>query len=102
MERTMSVEDKIRRAEEIYVRRKEGTMPKTTTVSINNDNKKELKLLKKMVIQIIISLLIYGVIYIIQNNNYIFSQEFLNCYQRTISSCLDGSLLDHKYSKKNC
>ena len=63
MERTMSVEDKIRRAEEIYVRRKEGTMPKTTTVSINNDNKKELKLLKKMVIQIIISLLIYGVIY---------------------------------------
>ena len=50
MERTMSVEDKIRRAEEIYVRRKEGTMPKTTTVSINNDNKKELKLLKKMII----------------------------------------------------
>lgn len=78
----MSVEDKIRRAEEIYVRRKEGTMPKTTTVSINNDNKKELKLLKKMVIQIIISLLIYGVIYIIQNNNYIFSQEFLNKYKK--------------------
>ena len=81
----MSVEDKIRRAEEIYVRRKEGTMPKTTTVSINNDNKKELKLLKKMVIQIIISLLIYGVIYIIQNNNYIFSQEFLNKVQEVLS-----------------
>lgn len=81
----MSVEDKIRRAEEIYVRRKEGTMPKITTVSINNDNKKELKLLKKMVIQIIISLLIYGVIYIIQNNNYIFSQEFLNKVQEVLS-----------------
>ena len=81
----MSVEDKIRRAEEIYVRRKECTMPKTTTVSINNDNKKELKLLKKMVIQIIISLLIYGVIYIIQNNNYIFSQEFLNKVQEVLS-----------------
>lgn len=81
----MSVEDKIRRAEEIYVRRKEDTMPKTTTVSINNDNKKELKLLKKMVIQIIISLLIYGVIYIIQNNNYIFSQEFLNKVQEVLS-----------------
>ena len=60
-------------------------MPKTTTVSINNDNKKELKLLKKMVIQIIISLLIYGVIYIIQNNNYIFSQEFLNKVQEVLS-----------------
>ena len=60
-------------------------MPKTTTVSINNDNKKELKLLKKMVIQIIISLLIYGVIYIVQNNNYIFSQEFLNKIQEVLS-----------------
>ena len=73
----MSVEDKIRRAEEIYVRRKEGTMPRTTTVSINNDNKKELKLLKKMIIQIAISLVIYLIIYVIQNNNYIFSEEFL-------------------------
>ena len=38
-----------------------------------------------MVIQIIISLLIYGVIYIIQNNNYIFSQEFLNKVQEVLS-----------------
>ena len=81
----MSVEDKIRRAEEIYARRKECTMPRTTTVSINNDNKKELKLLKKMIIQIVISLLIYGVIYIVQNNNYIFSQEFLNKVQEVLS-----------------
>ena len=81
----MSVEDKIRRAEEIYARRKEGTIPRTTTVSINNDNKKELKLLKKMIIQIVISLLIYGVIYIVQNNNYIFSQEFLNKVQEVLS-----------------
>ena len=78
MERTMSVEDKIKRAEEIYAKRQEGTQRKTETVSLNNDdNKKDIKLLKKMVIQIILSLLIYGIIYIIQNNNYIFSEEFL-------------------------
>lgn len=78
MERTMSVEDKIRRAEEIYAKRQEGTQRKTATVSLNNDDsKKDIKLLKKMVIQIILSLLIYGIIYIIQNNNYIFSEEFL-------------------------
>ena len=78
MERTMSVEDKIKRAEEIYAKRQEGTQRKTATVSLNNDdNKKDIKLLKKMVIQIILSLLIYGIIYIIQNNNYIFSEEFL-------------------------
>ena len=70
MERTMSVEDKIKRAEEIYAKRQEGIQRKTATVSLNNDdNKKD--------IQIILSLLIYGIIYIIQNNNYIFSEEFL-------------------------
>lgn len=78
MEKTMSVEEKIRRAEEIYARRKEGTQRKTATVTVNNENKKDIKLLKKMIIQIVVSLLIYLIIYIIQNNNYIFSEEFLN------------------------
>lgn len=77
MERTMSVEEKIRRAEEIYTRRQEGTQRKTATVTVNNENKKDIKLLKKMIIQIVVSLLIYFAIYIIQNNNYIFSEEFL-------------------------
>lgn len=77
MERTMSVEEKIRRAEEIYARRQEGTQRRTATVTVNNENKKDIKLLKKMIIQIVVSLLIYLVIYIIQNNNYIFSEEFL-------------------------
>ena len=77
MERTISVEDKIRRAEEIYARRQGETQRKTTTVSINNNNRKDIKLLRKMLIQIGLSLLIYAVIYIIQNNNYIFSEDFL-------------------------
>lgn len=77
MERTMSVEDKIKRAEEIYARRQAGTQRRTTTVPINNNNKKDVKLLKKMIIQIAISLVIYLIIYVIQNNNYIFSEEFL-------------------------
>lgn len=77
MERTMTVEEKIRRAEEIYARRQEGTQRKTTKVTVNNENKKDIKLLKKMIIQIAISLSIYLVVYIIQNNNYIFSEDFL-------------------------
>ena len=77
MERTMSVEDKIKRAEEIYARRQAGIQRKTTTVPINNNNKKDIKLIKKMIIQIVVSLLIYLSIYIIQNNNYIFSEDFL-------------------------
>ena len=77
MERTISVEEKIRRAEEIYARRQEGTQKRTATVTVNNENKKDIKLLKKMMIQIVVSLLIYLSIYIIQNNNYIFSEDFL-------------------------
>lgn len=78
MERIMSVEEKIRRAEEIYARRQEGGQRKTTTVRINREeNKKDIRLLRKMIIQIIISLSIYLVVYTIQNSNYIFSEDFI-------------------------
>ena len=85
MERTISVEEKIRRAEEIYAKRQEGTQKRTATVTVNNENKKDIKLLKKMIIQIILSLLIYGIIYIIQNNNYIFSEDFLKKVNEILS-----------------
>ena len=47
MEKTMSVEEKIRRAEEIYARRQEGTQRRTATVTVNTENKKDIKLLDK-------------------------------------------------------
>lgn len=78
MERVMSIEEKIKRAEEIYARRQGNNQRRTTTVSINrNENKKDIKLFKKMIIQILISLAIYLVMYIIQNSNYIFSEDFI-------------------------
>ena len=75
MEKTMSVEDKIRRAEEIYYRRKNQQIPERETIKKANP-KKNIKLFKKMFKQIIICLLIYSVSYIIINNNYIFSKDF--------------------------
>lgn len=85
MERTMTVEEKIRRAEEIYARRQAGNTKKTATVNVNSDTKKDLKLLKKMIMQILISLFIYFSIYIIQNNNYIFSENFINKAKEILS-----------------
>ncbi len=86
MEKTMSVEEKIRRAEEIYAKRQEGKGLNTTRVGIyRNEKKKDIKLLKKMFKQIIVCLLIYLVIYIIQNGNYIFSEDFLNKVNEIIS-----------------
>lgn len=78
MERTLSVEEKIRRAEEIYARRHEENYRPTATVTIGKDNKKDIKLLKKLITQIIICVLIYLVIYTIQNSQFIFSQDFIN------------------------
>lgn len=72
----MSVEEKIRRAEEIYQRRKQGEARPVAKVTVNN--KKDIKLLKKMIIQILICVLIYLIIYTIQNNEYVFSEDFIN------------------------
>lgn len=77
MERVMSVEERIRRAEEIYEKRKQGENRPITKVTVNSQ-KKDIKLLKKMIIQILICLVIYGVIYAIYNNKYVFSDDFIN------------------------
>ena len=58
LERTISVEEKIRRAEEIYNRRKENEN-KNTTARVNLEKKKNTSALKKMRNQIIICILIY-------------------------------------------
>ena len=83
MERTMSVEEKIRRAGEIYERRKQGNRKPIATVSVRE--KKDIKLLKKMIIQILVCVAIYSFIYIIQNSNYVFSEEFLKKVNELLS-----------------
>ena len=86
MEKTMSMEEKIRRAEEIYMRRKgqniELSRDKNNQI---NTQKKDIKLLKKMIIQIIVCILIYGIIYIIQNSQTIFSEQFINKTKEILS-----------------
>lgn len=75
MERVMTVEEKIRRAEEIYQRRRQGEERPVAKVTVND--KKDIKLLKKMVIQMLICIAIYLSIYAIQNNQYVFSEDFI-------------------------
>ena len=85
MERTISVEEKIRRAEEIYERRKQGIDKPIETINISKNNKKDIRLLRKMIIQILVSALIYCVIYIIQSNRYVFSEDFTNKINEILS-----------------
>lgn len=90
MERTMSVEDKIRRAEEIYNRRRENEYRTTNTrVRVDNNrnssNKNVNLRLKKMIIQIIVCMIIYLIFYYIINNNYVLSEDFRNKCEEILS-----------------
>ena len=86
MERTMSMEDKIRRAEEIYYRRRGQSVSNNTEyVRENKKEKKDVKLFKKMITQIIVCLAIYSGFYLIVNNNYIFSEDFTNKAREILS-----------------
>ena len=97
MERVMSVEEKIRRAEEIYERRKQGEVRSVAKVTVND--KKDIKLLKKMIIQVLVCIAIYLLIYMIQNNEYIFSNDFIHRANEILSQ--DTNFLELYESIKN-
>ena len=86
MERSMSVEEKIKRAEEIYARRHEQNSKHFATVNVNE--KKNIKLFRKMIIQIITSLCIYFIIININSGKYVFSEDFINKTREILSTDL--------------
>ncbi len=88
MERTMTVEERIRRAEEIYERRQKNNGLITETESKKSE-KKDIKLLKKIIIQLIVCISIYLIIYTIQQNKYNFSEDFINKVNEIISYDID-------------
>lgn len=78
MERTITSEERIRRAEEIYQRRRMQNGIKVPTSQVNAGNKVQYGMLKKVILQILICMLIYFIFYLIKNSNYIFSEEVVN------------------------
>lgn len=83
MEKVMTVEEKIKRAEQIYQKRRqnvEGPLEES-----KETNKKDIKLLKKMIIQILICASIYLVVYTIHSNQYVFSKDFTDKVNNILS-----------------
>lgn len=120
LERTLTEEERIRRAEEIYQRRRGGYAygRDSRITRVNVKEEKNFSLFKKMFLQIAICLVIYFIFYLIQNSNYIFSEDVLtktkqilsydidiaNIYQQTIqfiSSQMEGFTLDDQNVDKN-
>ena len=84
MERTLSQEERIRRAEEIYQRRRRADT-RVSTSTYNSKNKKDYLLFKKLILQILICLFIYFIFYLVKNSNYIFSNEVIEKANRVLS-----------------
>lgn len=78
MERALSAEERIRRAEEIYQRRKMQSGVRVPTSTVNIQKNVEYRMFKKLILQIVICLLIYFIFYLIKNSNYIFSENVIN------------------------
>lgn len=89
MERMMSVEDKIRRAEEIYYRRRENEIPTYNFTENEKSKNRNFKLVRKLVKQIITCLIIYMCFYAIINNNYVFSEDFTNKIKELLQQEVD-------------
>ena len=85
MEKALSPEERIRRAEEIYYRRKMDSQYKNYTRVNVSKNKKDFGLLKKMILQILICIIIYVIFYMIQNTNYIFSEDVIKKTKEILS-----------------
>lgn len=77
MEKTFSEEEKLRRAIEISQRRNNYYNNNITSTRVNVNDKKDYKLFKKMILQIIICFLIYIIVYLINTTNYAFSDEVI-------------------------
>lgn len=78
MERTISQEDRIRRAEEIYNRRRQASGVRVSSNNVNRAEKRNISLFKKMLMQLAICAVIYIIFYLIKNTNYIFSEDVIN------------------------
>lgn len=91
MERVMSVEDKIRRAEEIYYKRRQQEVPMREMMRKTPTKKNDIRLIKKMIKQIIVCMIIYGIFYLIVNSNYIFSEDFTNKVKEILSQDINFS-----------
>ena len=85
MERTLTQEDRIRRAQEIYLRRRksrenviEHRNVSRETVTKEYPTIKGLKMFKRIALQIVICLLLYCIFYLIYDTNYSFSEATIN------------------------
>lgn len=101
MEKIISPEERIRRAEEIYYRRKlnnnDVRMPSSQVKG--GKEKKQFSLYRKMLIQILICILIYLIFSVIKEANYLFSENVINKTKEFLNSDINFEVISSNISK---
>ena len=98
LERTISSEERIRRAEEIYNRRKSLNGVRVAGNSVNRVERNKVSLFKKMILQLAICAMLYIIFYLIKHGNYIFSEEVINKTKEFLSYDINFGNLQSQFS----
>lgn len=86
MDKSITQEERIKRAEEIYKRRKKEKSGEVRVASSSvNNGKTKLTLFKKITLQLAICSVIYIIFYLIKNTNYIFSEDVIQKTKELLS-----------------
>ncbi len=95
MEKTISPEERIRRAEEIYYRRKSdnNSVRMSSRQVRDNKEKRQFSLYKKMIIQVLICIVIYLIFSVIKDANYIFSKDVLEKTKEFLSTDINFEVI---------
>ena len=101
MEKIISPEERIKRAEEIYYRRKlnnnDVRMPSSQVKG--GKEKRQISLYRKMLIQILICILIYLIFSAIKEANYLFSSNIINKTKEFLNSDINFEVISNNISK---
>lgn len=93
MERVFSQDERIRRAEEIYLKR-QNLRQRTRRATVNvAEAPKNFRLFKKLILQIVICILIYIIFHLINTTNYSFSENVLEKVKGMLSYEIDFASL---------
>ena len=95
MERIISADERIRRAEEIYQRRRTNNSDVRVSSSQVTDGKekRQYSLYKKMILQVLICVLIYLIFSLVKEANYLFSDNVLNKTKDFLSTDINFEVL---------
>ena len=89
MEKILSIEERIRRAEQVYSKRRENNKTYADRYNFRDgriyEENVKIRIIKKVLMQIFACICIYLVIYILQNTNELFSKEVNNKINEILS-----------------